>query len=54
MEKEVNQELERIFYAYYNILYKTAVIMLGNEHNAYDAVQETFVKFLSIKRNSRI
>ena len=46
----VNQELERIFYAYYNILYKTAVIMLGNEHNAYDAVQETFVKFLEHKK----
>lgn len=32
------------------MLYKAAVIMLCNEHDAYDAVQETFVKYLEHKK----
>lgn len=50
MEREINQDLERIFNTYYNILYKTAVIMLCNEQDAYDAVQETFIKYLEHKK----
>lgn len=50
MEKEIKQALERVFSAYYNLLYKVAVIMLCNEHDASDAVQETFIKYLEHKK----
>ena len=50
MEREINQDLKRVFNTYYNILYKTAVIMLCNEQDAYDAVQETFIKYLEHKK----
>ena len=50
MEREINQDLERVFNTYYNILYKTAVIMLCNEQDVYDAVQETFIKYLEHKK----
>lgn len=50
MKKEVNQDLERVFNTYYNILYKAAAIMLCNEHDASDAVQETFIKYMEHKK----
>ena len=50
MEREINQDLERVFNTYYSILYKTAIIMLCNEQDAYDAVQETFIKYLEHKK----
>lgn len=53
MKKEVNQDLERVYYTYYNILYKAAVIMLCNEQDASDAVQETFIKYLEHKKEFR-
>ena len=50
MEREISQDLERVFNTYYSILYKTAIIMLCNEQDAYDAVQETFIKYLEHKK----
>lgn len=50
MEREINQDLERVFNTYYSILYKTAIIMLCNEQDAYDAVQDTFIKYLEHKK----
>ncbi len=50
MKREINQDLERVFNTYYNILYKAAVIMLCNEQDASDSVQETFIKYLEYKK----
>lgn len=49
--KEKNKNLERIFAVHYRTLYKTAAIILCNEQDAYDAVQETFIKYLECKKN---
>ena len=48
--KEKNKNLERIFAVHYRTLYKTAAIILCNEQDAYDAVQETFIKYLECKK----
>lgn len=50
MSKEVDKDLERIFKAYYSMLYKISVILLCNEQDAYDAVQDTFIKYLEYKK----
>ncbi|MBR2527703.1 MAG: RNA polymerase sigma factor [Blautia sp.] len=49
MDEKRDHDLEQAFSRYYQMLYKISVIMLCNEHDAYDAVQETFVRFLEFK-----
>ena len=46
MDEKKDRELERAFSRYYQMLYKISIIMLCNEHDAGDAVQETFVRYL--------
>ncbi|MBR2257090.1 MAG: RNA polymerase sigma factor [Blautia sp.] len=46
MDENKDHNLEQAFSRYYQMLYKISVIMLCNEHDAYDAVQETFVRYL--------
>lgn len=40
---------EQIFNNYSRLLYKISIIMLCNEQDAYDAIQETFLKYLGTK-----
>lgn len=51
MYEEIKDKLERAYAQYYNTLFKTALIFLYNEQDAYDAVQETFVRFIEHKGN---
>lgn len=53
MDKEIKNDLEHVFNLYYNALYKTSAILLCNEQDAYDAVQETFIKYLQNKKEFR-
>ena len=46
MDEKKDKELERAFSRYYQMLYKISIIMLCSEHDANDAVQETFVRYL--------
>ena len=39
-------ELETIVYTYGNQLFRTCLMILGNEEDAKDAVQETMLKYL--------
>lgn len=41
-----NMELETIVYTYGNMLFRTCLMILGNEEDAKDAVQETMLKYL--------
>ena len=49
MDENKDNNLEQAFSRYYQMLYKISVIMLCNEQDAYDAVQETFVRYLEFK-----
>lgn len=49
MDDKKEKNLEQAFSRYYAMLYKISIIMLCNEHDAYDAVQETFVRFLEYR-----
>lgn len=40
------KDIERILDDYGNILFRICLIMLGNAHDAEDAVQETLIKYL--------
>lgn len=53
MDKEFKTDLEHVFNLYYNTLYKVSAILLCNEQDAYDAVQETFIKYLQNKKEFR-
>lgn len=46
MENISEKEIGRIMDDYGNILFRTCLIMLGNSHDAEDAVQETLIKYL--------
>lgn len=46
MDDRKAKNLEEAFSRYNQMLYKISIIMLCNEHDACDAVQETFVKYL--------
>ena len=39
-------DIETIVHTYGNTLYRLCLVMLGNESDAEDAVQETFIKFI--------
>ena len=49
MDEKKEKDLETAFSRYYQMLYKISIIMLCNEQDAYDAVQETFVRYLEYK-----
>lgn len=51
IKNKTDKDLEECFEKYYEMLYRTAVIMLCNEHEARDAVQDTFVKYLERKKD---
>ena len=46
MENVSEKEIERIMDDYGNTLFRICLIMLGNSHDAEDAVQETLIKYL--------
>lgn len=46
MENVSEKEIERILDDYGNMLFRICLIMLGNSHDAEDAVQETLIKYL--------
>ena len=46
MENISEKEIGRIMDDYGNILFRICLIMLGNSHDAEDAVQETLIKYL--------
>ena len=46
MENAAEKEIERIMDDYGNTLFRICLIMLGNSHDAEDAVQETLIKYL--------
>ena len=46
MENVSEKEMERIMDDYGNTLFRICLIMLGNSHDAEDAVQETLIKYL--------
>ena len=46
MDDNKKRNLEAVFSRYNQMLYKISIIMLFNEHDACDAVQETFVRYL--------
>lgn len=49
----MRRNADQIFEKYCKLLYKISVIMLCNEQDAYDALQETFLKYLNIKIDFR-
>ena len=49
MENVSEKEIERIMDDYGNTLFRICLIMLGNSHDAEDAVQETLIKYLQKK-----
>lgn len=47
-EKDVRaQRLETLFLKYSDLLYRISLVETGNKQDAEDAVQETFIKYLS-------
>ncbi len=40
------EEVIKAYESYYNMVWKICLTQLGNEHDAYDAVQETFMRFI--------
>lgn len=46
MENVSEKEIEKIMDDYGNTLFRICLIMLGNSHDAEDAVQETLIKYL--------
>lgn len=45
----MKRDADQIFKKYCKLLYKISIIMLCNEQDAYDAVQESFLKYLDTK-----
>ena len=46
MENVSEKEIEKIMDDYGNTLFRICLVMLGNSHDAEDAVQETLIKYL--------
>lgn len=42
----MKHDMERIIEQYGDLLYRTCLITLGSEHDAQDALQETFIRYL--------
>lgn len=42
----MKQNIEHVIEQYGDQLYRTALITLGNEHDAQDALQETFIRYV--------
>lgn len=40
---------EEVMTEYSNMLFKICLVILGNEHDAQDAVQDTFYRYLNVK-----
>ncbi|MDO5346257.1 MAG: sigma-70 family RNA polymerase sigma factor [Lachnospiraceae bacterium] len=49
----MKKDADQIFKKYCQLLYKISIIMLCNEQDAYDAVQESFLKYLDTKMDFR-
>nr|WP_297932817.1 sigma-70 family RNA polymerase sigma factor [uncultured Blautia sp.] len=45
----MKRDADQVFEKYCKLLYKISIIMLCNEQDAYDAVQESFLKYLDTK-----
>lgn len=45
----MKRDADQVFIKYCKLLYKISIIMLCNEQDAYDAVQESFLKYLDTK-----
>lgn len=45
----MKRDADQVFKKYCRLLYKISIIMLCNEQDAYDAVQESFLKYLDTK-----
>lgn len=41
------KQIETAFETYWDKLYRVALIMLKNEYDAEDAVQDTFIKYMT-------
>lgn len=46
----MREDVEEIFFRYGNMLYRTAVVMLGNKSDAEDAVQDTLIRYMEHRR----
>ena len=44
------EHIEKIFKQYSAVLYKVSSVMLGNAADASDAVQETFLKYMTANK----
>lgn len=49
--KKMKRNADQIFNKYCKLLYKISIIMLCSEEDAYDAVQESFLKYLNTKKD---
>ena len=47
----MKRNADQIFNKYCKLLYKISIIMLCSEEDAYDAVQESFLKYLNTKKD---
>lgn len=48
-EKQMKRDADQVFEKYCKLLYKISIIMLCNEQDAYDSVQESFLRYLDTK-----
>ena len=49
----MKKNADQIFKKYSKLLYKISILMLCSEQDAYDAVQESFLKYISAKMDFR-
>ena len=45
MDHSMEENIERILHSYGNMLLRLCAVMLGNAHDAEDAVQETVIRY---------
>lgn len=46
MSTKNETEIKRIIQVHGNLLYRTAIVILGNPHDAQDVLQETLIKYM--------
>lgn len=51
--EEVREDVEEIYFRYGNMLYRTAVVMLGHRSDAEDTVQDTLIRYMEHKKAFR-